>query len=87
MFFDEQPSHDRADVFAEQSMFDAVVDGMISYALYDARQAQDPELQREAQRWLWVCCPDLAEQLDLPVPEPADYGMAAASYVGRHELF
>lgn len=60
-------SHDRDDHWLE-----AMVDTMIVRAVHDAQQNEDPALRREARTWLWICCPDLADQLDLPNPEAAD---------------
>ena len=40
-------------------------------ALADVQQGQDQTLQQEALAWLWVCCPDLVEELELPAPELA----------------
>jgi hypothetical protein len=46
----------------------AVVESVTSVALRQARQSDDPLLQREALSWLWVCCPDVAEAMGLPTP-------------------
>jgi hypothetical protein len=42
---------------------------MIARAVEDAMQDEDLALQQEALAWLWVCCPDLADQLELPYPQ------------------
>lgn len=47
---------------------EATVENMIAQAIEDALQNDDLGLQQEARAWLWVCCPDLADQLELPRP-------------------
>lgn len=44
--------------------------GVILRAVQDA-QLSNPEIREEAIAWLWVCCPDIAEKLGLPVLEVA----------------
>ena len=39
---------------------------MTAQAIYDAHQSESLPLQQEALEWLWVCCPDIAEDLELP---------------------
>jgi hypothetical protein len=45
---------------------DGVVSQTIARAIRDAMQTADPALQQEAASWLWTCCPDIAEQVELP---------------------
>ncbi len=40
---------------------------MLNRALQDASQSADLGLRHEARAWLWVCCPDVADQLELTV--------------------
>jgi hypothetical protein len=40
----------------------------IAHALHDLTHAPDPAQQQAALAWLWVCCPDIAEELRLPAP-------------------
>ena len=47
------------------------LDGMLTCAIKDARQTHDLVLQQEACAWLWVCCPDIADELGLPTPAPS----------------
>ena len=44
-----------------------MLDGMLALAIKDACQTQDKALQQEARTWLWVCCPDVADELGLPL--------------------
>ena len=44
----------------------------IGRAVRDAQQNDDPALRQEARTWLWVCCPDLAAELNLPDPQAAE---------------
>lgn len=46
--------------------FDGAVNQTIVRAIRDATQTADPALQQEAASWLWTCCPDIAEQVELP---------------------
>jgi hypothetical protein len=45
---------------------DGAVSQTIAHAIRDAMQTVDPALQQEAASWLLVCCPDIAEQVELP---------------------
>ena len=59
-----------------------VVHGMTARAIKDAGQIDDPILQQEALAWLWVCCPDLADELRLPAPA-ATVDAQATNYLDR----
>lgn len=65
-----------------------MLDEMVQHAVQDATQSHDPGLRWEAVAWLWVCCPDIAEQLLLTWPEsmPAtiDVQQQAAAYLERY---
>jgi hypothetical protein len=63
------------------------VDEMLHRAIQDATQAFDPDLRWEALAWLWVCCPDVAEQLFLPWPERIDVQRKATDYLSRYPTF
>jgi hypothetical protein len=65
----EDENFERADSYSEH--FDGAVNQTIARAIRDATQTGDPALQQEAASWLWICCPDIAEQVDFPEP-PAD---------------
>jgi hypothetical protein len=58
-------------------------DAMLSRALRDACQLWDPALRIEALAWLWVCCPDVADELALPTPEAATLTQLVEAYVAR----
>jgi hypothetical protein len=45
---------------------DGVVSQTIARAIRDATQSADPARRQEAASWLWTCCPDIAEQVELP---------------------
>lgn len=70
-----------------EATVETVVETMIVRAVRDAQQHEDPALRQEARTWLWVCCPDLADQLDLAGSETADPGESlpdeAAAYSRR----
>ena len=65
-----------------------MLDEMVQHALQDATQSRDVGLRWEAVAWLWVCCPDIAEQLLVTWPEgmPAsvDVQQQAAAYLERY---
>jgi hypothetical protein len=46
----------------------AVIETVTALALCHAQQSQNPALQSEALSWLWLCCPDMAEEMNLPEP-------------------
>jgi len=55
---------ERGDSYLQK--IEGAVNQTIARAIRDAMQNADPELQQEAASWLWICCPDIAEQVDLP---------------------
>lgn len=65
-----------------------MLDEMVQHALQDATQSGDVGLRWEAMAWLWVCCPDIAEQVLLTWPEgmPAtiDVQQQATAYLDRY---
>jgi len=63
------------------------VDGMLKHAIQDATQPCDLQLRWEALAWLWVCCPDVADQLHLSWPEAPDLSQKAADYLERFSTF
>ena len=72
---------------------DGVMSKTIARAIRDVMQSSDPALQREAASWLLVCCPDIAEQVELPeihfesVPTlAATYGTGESAYLSSHHL-
>lgn len=80
---------DRKDIGALPStfLFDEVLDNwMLSRAVQDACQAYNGALQQEARAWLWVCCPDVADQLGLTVGDRNDVGSLASAYLERQTL-
>lgn len=66
----------------------AMLDEMVKHALQDAAQSCDLGLRWEAVAWLWVCCPDIADQLLLnwseEMPERIDLQQKAAAYLARY---
>lgn len=71
MFMDEQFSRHTGPASHDDRWMESLMDTMIVRAVRDAQQSHDLTLQQEARAWLWICCPDLADQLDLPSPAPA----------------
>jgi hypothetical protein len=63
------------------------VDGMLQHAIQDATQPCDLVLRGEALAWLWVCCPDVADQLHLSWPEAPNLSQKAADYLDRFATF
>lgn len=65
-----------------------LLDEMVQHALQDATQSRDVGLRWEAVAWLWVCCPDIAEQLLLTwaegMPAAIDVQQQAAAYLERY---
>ncbi|MBX3012049.1 MAG: hypothetical protein KF832_11110 [Caldilineaceae bacterium] len=61
-----------------------MLDEMVKRAIQDATQAQDLALRWEALAWLWVCCPDVADQFQLPWPTTADVQQQATAYLERY---
>jgi hypothetical protein len=68
-----------ADPFADNE----VVQRVTIRAIHDARQTVDLKLQGEALAWLWVCCPDLADELELPTLPPIAFDLQAIRYLDR----
>jgi len=60
---------------------EGAVNQTIARAIRDAVQTADAALQQEAASWLWICCPDIAEQVDLPEICIDTLPMLAASYI------
>jgi hypothetical protein len=60
------------------------LDEMLRQAIADARQCQDSLLQQEAITWLWVCCPDVADELSLPRPKALKNGHLTVDYARRY---
>lgn len=59
---------------------------MLSRALQDASQSVDLALRHEARAWLWVCCPDVADQLELSAAEGGDVPHLAICYMDRQTV-
>lgn len=60
------------------------MDGLLQQAIADARQSQDRALQQEALAWLWICCPDVADDLHLPRPNLRKAQFAVVAYADRY---
>jgi len=45
---------------------EGAVSQTIARAIRDATQGDDVARQHEAASWLMICCPDIAEQIELP---------------------
>lgn len=82
-FMDEtmvtNPIFEREDSYWQR--VDGVVSQTIVRAIRDAKQTANPALQQEAASWLWTCCPDIAEQADLPELQYERVHTLAAAYV------
>ena len=65
-------------------MIDGAVSQTIARAIRDATQTADPVLQQEAASWLRVCCPDIAEQVELPELHYDTMPALATVYVTAH---
>ena len=61
-------------------------DGLLTCAIKHARQSQDRVLQQEALAWLWVCCPDVADDLRLPMLEASEIQLDVTSYFQRYAV-
>jgi hypothetical protein len=66
---------------AAQLNIDGAVSQTIARAIRDATQTADPARQHEAASWLLICCPDIAEQVDLPDLHIDTMATLAAAYV------
>ena len=62
-------------------MIEGAVSQTIVRAIRDATQTLDPARQQEAASWLMICCPDIAEQVDLPDINFERMSTLAAAYV------
>ena len=60
---------------------DGAVSQTIARAIRDATQTADRARQHEAASWLRICCPDIAEQVDLPDLHLDTMATLAAAYV------
>lgn len=65
---ESQKRHKNRQAFCSGQHEKAVEDEVTAQAIYDAHQLESSVLREEAIQWLWVCCPDIAEDLELPVP-------------------
>jgi len=75
----EEVSFDYVDSYWQK--VDGAVSQTIARAIRDATQSTDPVLQQEATSWLWTCCPDIAEQVELPELHYDSMPSLAAAYV------
>jgi hypothetical protein len=62
----------------------ALLNDITADALRDAQQHYDPQRRQEALTWLWICCPDLATDLDLPTPEADAFVTPDRARLTRH---
>ena len=80
----------RTSTLAAQTGFE-LGDDVLARAIRDARQTCDPALQQEALAWLWVCCPDVADELDLALPgttsAQANHTPDPLGYLQRYSAF
>jgi len=60
---------------------EGAINQTIARAIRDAMQSADPKLQQEAASWLWICCPDIAEQVELPEIVVDRMTTLAAAYI------
>src|SRR5688572_7272419 len=60
----EEVSFEQRDSYWQR--VEGAVNQTIARAIRDATQTADAALQQEAASWLWTCCPDIAEQVELP---------------------
>jgi len=60
---------------------DGAVSQTIARAIRDATQTANPALQQEAASWLLTCCPDIAEQIELPELHYDTMPAFAAAYI------
>lgn len=58
-------SGQHAQPFCSRQCEKVVEDQVTAQAIYDAHQTESLLLRQEAAEWLWVCCPDIAEDLEL----------------------
>jgi hypothetical protein len=87
-FFEEQVVEEQVieEVSSEPSRdgylqkIDGAVNWTIARAIRDATQIADLALQEEAAAWLWICCPDIAEQIELPDPQYEAMPTLATAY-------
>lgn len=89
--FEEEFHGDPADETGDANWGEMIMDTVITKrahsaivrAVQDAQQNEDPALRQEARTWLWVCCPDLADELDLPDPQASEISGDVAAYAQR----
>jgi hypothetical protein len=74
-----EASFEREDSYLQK--VDGAVNQTIARAIRDATQTADPALQQEAASWLWTCCPDIAEQVELPELHYDTMPVLATAYV------
>jgi len=60
---------------------EGAVSQTIARAIRDAMQSGDLARRQEAASWLLICCPDIAEQVELPELPYDAMSTLAASYV------
>jgi hypothetical protein len=72
-------SSERGDSYLQK--IEGAVSQTIARAIRDAMQDDDPARQQEAASWLMVCCPDIAEQVELPELRYDAMSKLAVSYI------
>jgi hypothetical protein len=82
-FLENQPAGDAGNERGDSywQWMDSAVNQTIARAIRDATQTGDPALQQEAASWLLTCCPDIAEQVELPELHYDTMSALAAAYV------
>ncbi len=82
MYFLENPLGGETNFEREDSFkIEGAVNQTIARAIRDATQTVDSALQQKAASWLWICCPDIAEQVVLPELHYDTMPTLAAAYV------
>jgi hypothetical protein len=82
--FLEEPLAGAAGLAGEESYgqrVEGAVSQTIARAIQEATQSADPARRQAAASWLWVCCPDIAEQVELPDLHDETIPALAAAYV------
>lgn len=78
-FAEESSAEQSKDGYMQK--IDGAVGQTIDRAIRDALQTADPARRQAAAAWLWICCPDIAEQVDLPELHLDTIPTLAATYV------
>jgi hypothetical protein len=76
-----ESGNERGDSYLQK--VEGAVSQTIARAIRDATQSSDAARRQEAVSWLMICCPDIAEQMELPELYSDAMPALAAAYLSE----